>query len=204
MTIIQEMWHFAVNQGKQFMDCLILSNRGTPLFTNICFLQLQKGFLNMNLDEKENFITVIMNDYSEVDIKDLFNGFVVTEHQLSLNEEFIESGTIEEFKETISQTTEIEPGPVELKEITRETVQVKRGVKKSFLCHFCGKEFLNSIKLKVHKYQVHSNNEEAFKCSICYKVMKTKSILYKHMFIHSEPRFSCIHCSRVWIIKSHI
>ncbi len=201
MTIIQEMWHFAVSQGKQFMDCVIFSEKGEQLFTNSCFLKLQKGFVNMNFDKEDNFITVIMNDHSEVEIQKLLNGFVATEYQLTSNSYAYENES-KELKDTSSksaQSQDMVPGLVEIKEITKKGA--KTGTK-SFFCHFCGKEFLNSVKLKVHKYQVHKPNNEAFKCTICCKIMKTKSILYKHMFIHSDPRFSCNHCSRVWIVKS--
>lgn len=198
MTIIQEVWHFAVSQDKQFMDCVIASNKGEHLFTNTCFLKLQMEFLNMNFDEKDNCVTVIMKDYSVDEIIKLFNGYVITDVIDS------ESGRNQVSENTIrNENNDMEPELVELKERrSNATVQGKRGTKKSSLCHVCGKEFLTSIKLAVHKFQVHSMNEESYKCSICFKVMKTKSILYKHMFIHSDPRFSCIICSRVWIVKS--
>ena len=200
MTIIEEVWNFAVNQGKQFMDCVIFSDKGEKLFTNSCFLKLQKGFVNMNFDKEDDFITVIMN-HSVDEIKKLFNGFVLTtDYQLHFN---LESGGREKYEEdTISQSKDTPLG-LELQEIAiKAPVQAKRVPKKTHLCHECGKDFSSSIKLAVHRFQVHSSNEALYKCTICSKVLKTKSILYKHMFIHSEPRFSCIHCSKVWIVKS--
>lgn len=200
MTLVQEMWKFAVSQGKQFMDCIIFSKEKKQILTNRCFLQIQKEFLNMNIDEKEGSITVIMSDHSENEIQNLFNGYVVTD-QLTLNLKSFESGSSDECQDKIGPGQEM---PHELERRERKmTFQTKQTTIKSYLCYVCGKEFSNSRKLTVHKYQVHSNNQEAYTCKICHKVMKTKSNLHTHMYIHAEPRFCCINCSRVWIVDSH-
>ena len=199
------------------MNCVIFSRKGEHLFTNTCFLTLQKEFVNMTtLDVylEDNFTSVIMNDHSEDEIKDYFNGFVVTEHQLSLISEPFESGKEsrdfepEPLELTREGSIQAKPGETislsqDLEPLRKRSIQAKPGGKKSFLCQYCGKEFVNSTKLKVHKFDVHSNNKD-YNCSICGKVLKTKTTLYHHKFIHSEPRFSCIRCSRVWIVKSHI
>ncbi|KAM3957669.1 uncharacterized protein ACR2FA_008381 [Aphomia sociella] len=60
------------------------------------------------------------------------------------------------------------------------------------ICDVCGKSFLNSKRLKVHK-RTHENGQ--FPCSECGKVLKTKTSKANHMeSAHSKRQLKCQIC----------
>ena len=76
--------------------------------------------------------------------------------------------------------------------------------KKTFQCSSCGKLFENYKQLKVHKYQVHPSDYGSIKCKICFKILKTKSILINHMLTHNSSAFSCSICLKNFNRKHHL
>ena len=80
-----------------------------------------------------------------------------------------------------------------LKRQLQHDVPLKRTT--SFHCEFCGKEFINSLKCRKHRYQVHK--DAVYNCKLCKASFKTKSILNNHLKTHNEPMFSCDFCQMV-------
>ena len=227
MNWIEEVWNFAVKHTNQFMDCLIVT-KGRELFTNRCFLQTLTKTMKIKLPGSENensFLKVLMPDHSEAEVKSFLYGFVITssfnekvEREDSLtplnnichvanlpvleNEKFSQQESTEEVLSLDDINNELGGHFTSKKhsKIFEDNKGSKK--KKSFLCHYCGKDFLSSIKLKKHKYQVHPSKEGENVCIICSKSLKTKSSLHNHMLTHSEPKFNCEQCSRVGIVKN--
>ncbi|KAG7298340.1 hypothetical protein JYU34_017943 [Plutella xylostella] len=61
------------------------------------------------------------------------------------------------------------------------------------ICDVCGKSFINSKRLKVHK---RTHESGAFPCNLCGKVLKTKTSKANHMETHSKRILKCQICSQ--------
>ncbi|XP_013164386.1 PREDICTED: zinc finger protein 595-like isoform X2 [Papilio xuthus] len=59
------------------------------------------------------------------------------------------------------------------------------------ICDVCGKSFLNTKRLKVHK-RIHENG--VYPCKECGKVLKTKTSIANHMESHSKRIIKCQIC----------
>lgn len=67
----------------------------------------------------------------------------------------------------------------------------------TFLCHVCGKSFLNENSLKNH-LMIH-RDIKPFLCQICSKAFKTQCLLQAHIKTHSqEKRFVCDECGKLF------
>lgn len=67
----------------------------------------------------------------------------------------------------------------------------------TFLCHICGKSFMNEVRLKVH-IMTHRETK-SFLCQICSKAFKTPHSLQAHIRTHSqEKRFICDECGKAF------
>ena len=230
MNWIEEVWNFAVKHTDQFMDCLIVTNEGREFFTNRCFLQNLTKTMKIKLPGSENensILKVLMPDHSEAEVKKLLDGFVITS---SFNDKDEQEDSLTPFnnichdanlpvpesyklsqQESIVEVQSLDDVNNELGSHFKNKKHSKifednksTNKKKSFLCHYCGKDCKTSIKLKKHKYQVHPATEGTNVCNICSKSLKTKSSLHNHMLTHSEAKFNCEQCFRVGIVKTPI
>ncbi|XP_045540833.1 zinc finger protein 568 [Papilio machaon] len=61
----------------------------------------------------------------------------------------------------------------------------------NYICDVCGKTFLNTKRLKVHK-RIHENG--IYPCKECGKVLKTKISILNHMESHSKRIIKCQIC----------
>ena len=77
--------------------------------------------------------------------------------------------------------------------------------KKRFICNECGKSFVQSFYIKIHKRTVHSG-EKSYSCDKCEKSFGTSSNLGSHtILIHSEVRpFPCNQCEKSFKLEPHL
>lgn len=67
----------------------------------------------------------------------------------------------------------------------------------TYLCHICGKSFMNEIRLKVH-IMTHRETR-SFLCQICSKAFKTPPSLQAHIRTHNqEKKFVCDECGKAF------
>ena len=157
---------------------------GQIVKTNRCFLP-PKGLINYKLFVSEHYddlLTIIMPDHTVSDIRNELDGFIWS---LSVSCENLDGDSQESI--LLSQKL-VKKRPRASKECSFKKER------KTFQCSSCGKFFDNFIQLKNHKYQVHPSNYGSIKCEICFKTLKTKSILINHMLTHNKSSFSCTHC----------
>ena len=125
-----------------------------------------------------------MPDHSAAEISNLIRGFICGQKSFS---ETCDDVLKQETNMFSQQEFSVPP-------IASNKTQATPG-RKTFQCSSCGKMCDNYKQLKVHKYQVHPLNYGTIKCEICSKILKTKSSLINHMFIHNSSSFACPKCS---------
>uniref|UniRef100_A0A8C2B4T4 Zinc finger and BTB domain containing 16b n=1 Tax=Cyprinus carpio TaxID=7962 RepID=A0A8C2B4T4_CYPCA len=79
---------------------------------------------------------------------------------------------------------------------------------KTFGCEFCGKQFLDSLRLRMHMLS-HSGSDMAVFCLLCGKRFQTQKALQQHMEIHAGMRsYVCSECERTFpshtALKRHL
>ncbi|XP_055613787.1 zinc finger protein 333-like [Uranotaenia lowii] len=68
---------------------------------------------------------------------------------------------------------------------------------KQFSCEHCGKQFVESHKLRRHIGRVHEQSEPKHECKICHKKLKTLDAVTNHIkTFHSDQEFHCKYCQR--------
>ena len=209
--MLTEIWKFIIREAPEFLDCEISTKTG-QILTNRCFLSLSSLiFPRLKQVYQNNITAVIMPSHTESEILMELSGFAI-------KKEFIQHQSMRETKsnqellemrgdiETVNKTVLPEASSIEVESDEKLPQFVKRPVKRrlqhnvtqkntSFQCEFCGKEFINSKKCRMHRYQVHK--DAIYSCEFCRASFKTKSILNNHLKTHNEPMFSCEFCQRV-------
>lgn len=201
-----------MREAPEFMDCEISTKTGT-LLTNKCFLSLSNLFFPRLKQVNQNNITVIMPSHTHSEILKELLGFAKKKEfskdqsmcETKGNQELLDMrGDIETVNKTVlmpkASSIEVENN-VKLTEFIKMPMKPKlqhnvtRTSTTFFHCEFCGKEFINSLKCRKHRYQVHKDT--VYNCEFCLASFKTKSILNNHLKTHNEPMFSCEFCKMV-------
>ena len=192
-----------MREAPECLDCEISTKTGT-LLTNKCFLSLSNLFFSTLKHVYQNKITVIMPSHTHSEILKELLGFAKRKEFIQDKSMCDMGGDIETVNETVlmleassfedeSNIKSTEFIKMPLKRKLQHDVPLKRTT--SFQCEFCGKEFINSLKCRKHRYQVHK--DAVYNCKLCRASFKTKSILNNHLKTHNEPMFSCDFCQMV-------
>ncbi|XP_029111377.1 zinc finger and BTB domain-containing protein 16-A isoform X2 [Scleropages formosus] len=82
-------------------------------------------------------------------------------------------------------------------EATKNDRQPHSGVK-TYGCEFCGKRFLDSLRLRMHRLS-HSGPDMAVFCLLCGKRFQTQTSLQQHMEVHADVHsYTCSECERTF------
>ena len=177
---MQSCWDFIISDPRgNYYDCEIICSTGV-LITNKCFVWGQ-GLLCSSGAYSEDVLTVIMTDYNETEVKQIFNGFVL------MNQYF--ERKIEQFDSNTNFNDGIEDSPT----ISNGTVKDQ-----SFLCSHCGKKFHAKHNLNVHVYQSHTDRSAMHSCSICGKSFAHLFLLNKHFRRTHESNYPCNICDKLF------
>ena len=195
MDLFKSTWNF-VCRNREHLDCEIFSATRTFL-TNKCFLfsincSLIQGLSSSSIIEGN--LKIIMNDFSEEEVIKEMKGFVYYGNTLFQDEDNFElPGGV--WLTPTSKSDSIHPKPKYRRE--------HRGInleKNCHICDLCGKEFVGSKSLWMHKSQVHQGKNH--QCTVCLKSFNTSLILKSHIKqIHEGHKFSCIKCQKVTCIN---
>ena len=158
---------------------------------------------------------IIMPDHTALEIRNLLDGFLLDPNSFNENEntdsQFYEDTNVlgpikynENFESQFHQETNLMTAKITPTKPNASNKAQFIKAKKTFQCSSCGKFFDNYKQLKVHKYQVHPSDYGSIKCKICYKILKTKSILINHMLTHNSSAFSCSICLKNFNRKHHL
>ncbi|XP_037293254.1 zinc finger protein 260-like isoform X2 [Manduca sexta] len=93
---------------------------------------------------------------------------------------------------------------IQQKEIKKVVKPMKKKPNPEKLCDICGKVFVNSDKLLVHKKKVHFKNP--VKCSKCPRILASEYYLGRHMKRKHESQrdFICSACGRGFVFKTEL
>ena len=209
--MLSEIWKFIIYQAPEFLDCEISTKTGT-LLTNRCFLSLSNLiFPRLKQVYQNNITVIIMPSHTHSEILMELSGFAKKKEfiqdqslcETKSNQELLEKrGDIQTVNKTVLMP---EASFIEV-ESNEKLTKFKRPLKRRlqhnvtrkttfFQCEFCGKEFINSKKCRMHRYQVHK--DAVYDCEFCRASFKTKSILNNHLKTHNEPMFTCEFCKMV-------
>ena len=82
---------------------------------------------------------------------------------------------------------------------------VSRSRSTSKICPICGLLFQSAAKLTHHKYDVHPKVKDKFECLKCFMKFPYQHLLNKHnLRKHSDLKFFCSHCSKLFSLKSNL
>ena len=202
--MISEFWKF-IQAAPDFLDCEILTKTGT-LLTNKCILSLSKLFWPILKQCNQTNIIIILPSHTQSEILEELLGFA-NKKDILQEKSICESKRGNElFQGGDSENNFDKSIMMKVKNKFTESIQqmpkppgvqsnVTQGRPNSYQCEHCGKEFLNSKKCRMHRYQVHSVT--VYNCEICSASFKTKYILSNHLKVHNEPMFSCEFCQKV-------
>ena len=188
---------FAWFLGHQFLDTsgtlIIWINEGVQMLYCSRYQNIQKEWILRHTvtlyfaDFSEDDLTVLMCDYNEEEIREIFSGYlfvtqsfdVINENEAPAESEVFDSDWVFlDIKEDSSSTS----------------IDIDRD--NTFLCFVCGRKFGSKHNLNVHIYQFHSKSPYSYSCNSCSKSFPHSFLLKKHVRRTHESNFPCDICEK--------
>ena len=176
VNVINHVWNYICENGEQYLDCVIITN-SSKVFTNKCFVaisKLLKDIPAVTIDNEEQ-LTVFMPEHSYRDVYRDLGGFILSKNLESPRSMDLHTqARIETYQDETSDYDWDQTNTVaDVKH--RNYKRLNQPQPRVNQCETCGKIFKESKSLRLHRFQVHTENSYA--CNICSKVFKTSSIL---------------------------
>ena len=147
-------WRFITEEATEFLNCELSTKTG-KLKTNQSFLFLSSLIWPLLNHESNENISVILPNHSKEEIKKELGGYILSNEEQSVKE------LTDEHQIIVPPESDINDDYFSESNLTMSKVKLtaKSRQSKSFQCEVCGKEFNNSKKFRMHRFQVHSTKE---------------------------------------------